>query len=191
MAQRADFYSTTIDQARRRYLWHWTLWMVVGLSLGATIALAEFRCWLPFRYLELFSGSPQSFTALLGLLLSRTFPIPLIFILGLHLSSFFYTSHMIGLCVFFYVGVDLWRYLLIINQTAHHSYAAICLLIVMTLGMICQMLHAVSIATQGVRNKHRPASLAPTAYITSLLESWGAMMLYYVGFYLTYRWFLQ
>lgn len=191
MAQRTDFYSTTIDQARRRYLWHWTLWMVVGLSLGATIALAEFRCWLPRRYLELFSCSPHSFTALIGLLLARTFPVPLMFLAGLHPSSFFYTSHSIGLYFFFGLGVDLWRYLLIIKQTPPLSYAAICLLATLTLGMICQMLYAVSLATQGIRSKQRPAAFAPAAYFTSLLQCWGAMMLYYVGFYLIYRWFLQ
>ena len=191
MAKRADFYSTTIDQARRRYLWNWTFWLVVCLSLGATIALAEYRCWLPYRYLEFFSCSPQSFTALIGLLLSRTFPVLLLFLAGLHPSSFFYTSHLIGLYFFFGLGVDLWRCLLFIKQTPHHSCAAICLIVALTLGMICQMLRAVSLATQGIRSKYHPAALAPGAYVTSLLENWGAMMLYYVGFYLIYRWFLQ
>jgi hypothetical protein len=92
---------------------------------------------------------------------------------------------------FFGLGVDLWRYLLIIKQTPPLSYAAICLLATLTLGMICQMLYAVSLATQGIRSKQRPAAFAPAAYFTSLLQCWGAMMLYYVGFYLIYRWFLQ
>ena len=191
MTERVEQRYYTLYDARRRYLWNWMLWLLVSLSVGAMVALAEYCCWLPRRFSGMFSFAPQTIAASIGLLLAQTAPIPLIFLAGLYQASFYYTSHLLGFSFCFWHGLDIWKYLFVMKHTPKHSPAAVFALALLLLGMMCVIFHTLVVAAEGVRCQGRPRGMSLSAYLTSLFECWGAMMLFQAGFYLIYRWFLQ
>ena len=189
MTEDIDLRYHTAYASRRRYLWDFTLWLVVGLSIGATVALAEYCHWIPKRASDLFLLTPSGLSSLLGLLISRSMAVPLLFLAGVHSVSFCYTSRLISLSFCFFYGMDVWKYLLRMKDAQRHSPAAIFFLCVITLCTLCLMLRVVLVSAKGVRFKRHAYGTPVSVYLTSLFEYWGAMMLLQAGFYLIYQCF--
>ncbi len=190
MAERLDERYRAPRAVRRRYLWEWMLWLLAGLAIGATIALAEHCHWLPKRFLDAFALPPQGHVPFVGALILQTIPIPLLFVTGLHQASFYYTSRLI--CLFFCCcrGLDVWKCLLAIINNPSPSIVLIVVWVALVLGMMCILLCAVLAATGEPRHEQRRFGMRLSGYLTSLFEFWGAMILAQAAFYLIYHWFL-
>jgi len=190
MTQRLDERYRTPYAVRRRYLWEWMLWLFVGLAIGATVALAEYCHWLPGRLSDAFALPPRGFLPLMGALVSQTACVPLLFLAGLHQASFHYTSRLICLFFCFWHGLDLWKCLFAMKNAPGHSNVLVAVLVVLILCMMCLLLRATLIATGGMGRGGQRPGYSPSAYLTSLFEFWGSMILAQAIFYLIYRWFI-
>lgn len=186
MTERLDERYRTPHAVRRRYLWEWMLWLLLSLAIGATVALAEHCDWLPRRFSGFFALPPRAPVPFMGALISQTISVPLLFLAGLHEASFYYISRLICLFFCFWRGVDLWRCLFAIKNATGHPHLLVAVLIILILCMMCLLLRAMLIATGGMQREQRLSGHSPSAYLTSLLEFWGAMILAQTAFYLLY-----
>jgi hypothetical protein len=190
MTERLDERYHAPETVRRRYLWEWMLWLLLGLAIGATVALAEYCRWLPRHFSNFFAFPPREFVPLMGALISQTISVPLLFLAGLHPASFYYTSRLICLFFCFWRGLDLWKCLFAMKNAPGYSNTLAVMLVMLILCMMCLLLRATLIATGGMRRGRRLPGQSPSAYFTSLFEFWGAMILAQTAFYLLYRCFI-
>ena len=72
MMERLDERYRAPQAVQRRYLWEWMLWLLLGLAIGATVALAEHCHWLPRRFLDTFALPPQGREPFVGALILQT-----------------------------------------------------------------------------------------------------------------------
>ena len=173
-------------QARNHFAVDALLWFFLALMLGSLVALAEFRAWLPCRILLWFDAPSASRTAivsLIGLSLSQTIYVPLLFAAGLHSTSYYYTSRVISFGFWFWHGVDVWKYLLALREESWQRYLSVIPMIAVMLCMGWLMLRVHLIAAAGVAEKSAHYGKRPSAYFTDLLQYWGGTLMLQMAFY--------
>lgn len=173
-------------RARSRYVAYTALWFLLSLMLGTLIALAEYCAWLPccvLLWFELPVTSHATILDIIGLALSQTIYIPLLFLAGLSNTTYYYTSRVLYLIFWFLHGVDIWKYLLALHQDLWRYGLSV---IPMAAVFLCTgglVLRVHLIATAGVRRNSSHYGMYPAAYFANMLQCWGGILILQMAFY--------
>jgi hypothetical protein len=170
------------------------LWFALGLSLGTLVALAENCAWLP-RRVSLWFALPKDqaspLMSIIGLCISQTFCVPVLFFTGLHHVGYFYISRVI-LCTFWFLrGIDIWHFLFSLHQNHWQNLLALFPLVVLLIGMGYIILSVHRLATGGILSHHDEAAfhaLRPSTYMVKMVQFWGASLLLQALFYICFLW---
>ena len=176
--------TTPRAHSERLYRIHCVLFFAFGLLAGCCAAYAEYKEWLP----KLFSGAvhiESLGSAMLGACLTQTAALPLIFVCGLHRTSYFYTSRMLCVCFWFLQGVAFINICIALNSIIA-SVLFLGLLILMSL----MMLRALFVAAQGVALRQRQTGMSFFSYCYHALRLWGALLIVQFSFNLLMLWML-
>lgn len=160
------------SDSARTYRLHILFCVLLGVCFGCFIAYAEQREWLPRMG---FDGmlSEQSEGGLIGICLTQAAPLVLLFILGLHRPSYYYTSQLVCLCFGFGRGTELFR---IISKPVSVPWSLI--LFCALLGIIIHIfLSGVLLAAKGVTLRHREQGASLPSYIYHALRLFGALLI--------------
>lgn len=172
----------TILQSRnvRLYRVQCAVWSLFWLLLGCFVAYAERVQWLPIVCSDLIRVDRVS-VALFGACLTQTAAVPFLFVLGLHRSSYFYTSRALCACFWFLHGIELFHVIVELRSAA--SFPIILLL----MPMLVLMLRAVTLAARGIATR-RAAGIPVFTYCYHAMRLWGALLTVQFMFYLLVLW---
>lgn len=174
---------TTISQSRgaRLYRMRCALWFLFWMLLGCFVAYGEHERWFPFTFSALIRVDRASI-ALFGACLTQTAALPILFALGLHRSSYFYTSRALCAAFWFLHGVELLNIILELR-----SALKLVLFTLLFIFMLLIMLRAVTLAARGVAPR-RTAGIPVFSYCYYAMRLWGALLIVQFIFYLLVLW---
>lgn len=161
------------------------VWFTLSLMIGTLISLAEYHTWLPCRVLLWFElpGAEQTIFDCIGLSLSQTIYVPLLFLAGLHRTTYYYTSRVIGFFFWFWHGVDIWRFELALRLSQRSGWLFPILIIGWLFCLYRLMMRIHFIATAGVTMDSARCGMHLRPYLVALLQCWGGILMLQMIFY--------
>ncbi len=169
------------SHSARLYRIRCVLWLLLWLLLGSFVAYTEYAQWFPRLFSDLMRIDRMS-SAVLGACLTQTAAIPLVFVLGLHRSSYFHTSRTVCGCFGFLHGVELFNV-----GIAVRSVAAFIPFVLLLIPVLLLMLNAVTRAAQGTTVRHGMGTPI-FSYCYHALRLWGALLIVQFIFNLFVLW---
>ncbi len=171
--------------ARNSFAAETVVWFTLALMIGTLVALAEYRLWLPCRVLRWFElpGAEQTIFDCIGLLLSQTIFVPLLFLAGLHRTTYYYTSRVIGFSFWFWHGVDVWRFILAARLSARSGWLFLILIACWLFCLYRLMIRIYFIAAAGIAMEPSHCGIRPLAYLIAIFQYWGGILMLQMLFY--------
>lgn len=155
----------------RIYRLHIIFCVFLGLCLGCFIAYAQQREWLPCRSLDLVYAKRMD-ESILGACLTQASPLALLFFLGLHHPSYYYTSRLVCLCFGFWHGGELFR----IGKAVSVPWGLLPFCALLGI-MIHILLHAVLLTAKGITVRHHEQGIPLPTYCYHVLRLFGALLI--------------
>ena len=172
-------------RARNSFAAENVIWFTLALMIGTLIAIAEYRLWLPCRVLSCFTlpGAKQTIIDCIGLSLSQTIYIPLLFLAGLHRTSYYYVSRVVAFAFWFWHGVDVWRFILAARLSSQSAWLFLILIVFWLLCLYRLMIRIHFIATAGVTMDPARCGMRPRSYLAAVFQYWGGILMLQILFY--------
>ncbi|MBE6660595.1 MAG: hypothetical protein E7605_04245 [Ruminococcaceae bacterium] len=172
-------------RARNSFAAETVVWFTLALMIGTLAALAEYRLWLPCRVLRWFElpGAEQTIFDCIGLLLSQTIFVPLLFLAGLHRTTYYYTSRVVAFLFWFWHGVDVWKYILAVRLSLQSGWLFLFLIACWLFCLYRLMIRIHFIATAGVTMGSSRCGMRPRSYLTAIFQGWGGILILQILFY--------
>lgn len=176
-------YNDEEKQIRRRYFSSTLTRLVVFVSLGTLVALAEHLAFVPSVFSKVFPLPDKVTLSLSGAFIGSTAMVPILFFIGMSPAWYYYASQILISAFGFFQGGDIWHYLFMLFQGPPARRWMILLLVLWILCVGCLVMRIHATATQGIYSKDDSIGIRPSRYFSKMIEYWGAMMILRALFY--------